>query len=349
MTFPKKLNYVICQDYDCVEKCGVDSFRVVDREKFEREILLKYFKTKKMASFKRQLNIYGFTRILDGPNKNAYTHKDFIIGNYDRIGSIHRSKKAKSPTQKVTGAKRDRSQTISSDDDDSDCSSSSFEHTTGFKRNRKNPVFRTRELLHNIKRTTFKERSYSEVKADHERRLLRYPDLSDQERICMIGNVDSIQLQSDTNLHDKEEQSLDALKPPPPLSDEFLKSLVDTAKDQEAESVLTPLGGIERNKSFCFENAVDQDSKFISFGYEASLDRKHSLAGFDLDNDDVHLNGFGTLARSSSLQIPSIDLEDSPESTDIEDDDVYYQMMKPNNLVREISTGTLGILQDVLN
>ena len=61
-TFPRKL-------YDLLENAPVDmvawladgnSFRVVDESAFCERVLPKHFSHSKMASFHRQLNIYGF-------------------------------------------------------------------------------------------------------------------------------------------------------------------------------------------------------------------------------------------------------------------------------------------------
>ena len=43
-------------------------------------ILPLYFKQTKYKSFQRQLNLYGFTRITDGPNHGGYKHAYFIRG-----------------------------------------------------------------------------------------------------------------------------------------------------------------------------------------------------------------------------------------------------------------------------
>lgn len=52
------------------------SFRDVDR--FETEVMRKYFpRMNKFASFQRQLNLYDFQRISDGPSRGAYFHPSF--------------------------------------------------------------------------------------------------------------------------------------------------------------------------------------------------------------------------------------------------------------------------------
>jgi HSF-type DNA-binding len=49
-----------------------------------------WFRHSKYSSFQRQLNIYGFTRIHQGIDKNAYYHDNFIQGDYHRTLQIGR-------------------------------------------------------------------------------------------------------------------------------------------------------------------------------------------------------------------------------------------------------------------
>lgn len=56
---------------------GGVSFKVNDPEKFETQILKKYFNQTKYKSFLRQLNSYNFRRVQTGPNKGGYIHQLF--------------------------------------------------------------------------------------------------------------------------------------------------------------------------------------------------------------------------------------------------------------------------------
>ena len=60
------------------------SFVVHEPEKFIEKIMPAHFKTQtKMTSFLRQLNLYGFTRILKGRDKGGYYHEMFLRGRRD--------------------------------------------------------------------------------------------------------------------------------------------------------------------------------------------------------------------------------------------------------------------------
>lgn len=73
-----------------VEKNGFDdiigwqphgrAFIVRDIKRFTSEIMPEYFKQTKIASFQRQLNLYGFQRITAGRDKGAYYHECFLKG-----------------------------------------------------------------------------------------------------------------------------------------------------------------------------------------------------------------------------------------------------------------------------
>lgn len=54
------------------------SFKVHKQEAFIKIVMIRYFKQSKYRSFTRQLNVWGFERVLTGPAKGAYTHTSFV-------------------------------------------------------------------------------------------------------------------------------------------------------------------------------------------------------------------------------------------------------------------------------
>ena len=55
------------------------SFIIHDQATFENEIMPSYFKTSRWKSFQKQLNIYGFKRVLE--KRRKYYHQNFIRSN----------------------------------------------------------------------------------------------------------------------------------------------------------------------------------------------------------------------------------------------------------------------------
>jgi hypothetical protein len=89
LKFPAKIHYVLNLQLDCFKKCGKDAFRVLGAKRFESEVLPRFFNMSSLLSFENELMLHGFAQITHGPRKDAYQHKDFIIGNKERINKIH--------------------------------------------------------------------------------------------------------------------------------------------------------------------------------------------------------------------------------------------------------------------
>lgn len=97
-SFPMKLHYML----NDIEKDGLSHiiswsshgrcFVVHDQKLFVEKILCCWFRQSKIASFQRQLNIYGFQRLTKGPDKNGYYHELFLRGKPGLASLIQRQK-----------------------------------------------------------------------------------------------------------------------------------------------------------------------------------------------------------------------------------------------------------------
>jgi hypothetical protein len=77
------------------------AFMVHKPKEFVDQIMHHYFNQTKYASFQRQLNLYGFSRLSHGPDKGAYFHMAFVRGSRHLCRSMIR--------QKIKGTKVRRS------------------------------------------------------------------------------------------------------------------------------------------------------------------------------------------------------------------------------------------------
>jgi hypothetical protein len=68
------------------------SFRVHDPVTFVDKVMKKFFNQNKYKSFQRQLNIWGFVRILDGPMKGGYMHHHLAQGQPELCAMMKRQK-----------------------------------------------------------------------------------------------------------------------------------------------------------------------------------------------------------------------------------------------------------------
>lgn len=81
------------------------AFRVHEKTEFVRDIMPNLFRHSRWASFQRQLNLYGFTRILAGNDKGAYYHPLFLRGKPSLCDHIVRGGTIESPNcRKVDSA-----------------------------------------------------------------------------------------------------------------------------------------------------------------------------------------------------------------------------------------------------
>lgn len=98
-TFPQKL-YQMLFDLEKQEG-GTDiasflphgrAFAIHDSKAFVASVMPKYFRMSRFSSFQRQLNLYEFGRVTEGPNKGSYYHELFVKGRPDLISTIKRNK-----------------------------------------------------------------------------------------------------------------------------------------------------------------------------------------------------------------------------------------------------------------
>merc|ERR1712196_589205 len=91
-TFPRKLMMMIEQEDDDIIKWtdNGEAFFILDTDKITKEILPKYFRQSKLASFQRQLNLYGFSRINKGQSQGAYQNSFFKRNRKDLLCNVKR-------------------------------------------------------------------------------------------------------------------------------------------------------------------------------------------------------------------------------------------------------------------
>lgn len=67
-------------------------FLVHKIKEFQEDVLPRFFQQRKYASFQRQLNLYGFSRLTKGPDRGAYYHELFLRGKSILCRGIYRMK-----------------------------------------------------------------------------------------------------------------------------------------------------------------------------------------------------------------------------------------------------------------
>jgi hypothetical protein len=67
----------------------MNGFQIFNTSRFIDEVLPNFFRHKNMASFVRQLNMYGFNRPKDS-DQHVYFHPRFIKGNMNSMRQIQR-------------------------------------------------------------------------------------------------------------------------------------------------------------------------------------------------------------------------------------------------------------------
>lgn len=107
--FPEKLHRLL-QETEAAGLSDVISFVLNGRafiihkpERFFKEIVPRYFRHKRLSSFKRQLNLYGFELITSGAARGAYAHQMFVKGRPDLCVNMRRSVVSKTHSKNQEG------------------------------------------------------------------------------------------------------------------------------------------------------------------------------------------------------------------------------------------------------
>ena len=99
LPFPEKLYYML-EDTELNGQDHVVSFvangtavMIHDPQAFETDVMPLYFASSRMSSVQRQLNIYGFVRIQQGPWRGAYCHPNFQKNKKELLPKIQTKRK----------------------------------------------------------------------------------------------------------------------------------------------------------------------------------------------------------------------------------------------------------------
>ena len=71
------------------------AFRVHNKDEFVDRVMPIFFNGSKYSSFLKQLNLYSFIRITDGPDKGAVYHPNFVRNQTDMVKNIVRQRRIK--------------------------------------------------------------------------------------------------------------------------------------------------------------------------------------------------------------------------------------------------------------
>lgn len=74
------------------------SFTIHDMDRFVEEVLHKYFRHRKYSSFQRQLNLYGFRKVIKGSGAGSYYHTQFMKDRKDLLRFVRRSSSQHPPS-----------------------------------------------------------------------------------------------------------------------------------------------------------------------------------------------------------------------------------------------------------
>jgi hypothetical protein len=105
--FPEKLHRMLCEVEESIDNVIVSffphgrAFAVHNPARFVSDVLPKYFRQSRLSSFQRQLNLYGFTRITQGPDAGGYYHELFLRGRPNLCVHMRRVGVPQGPTKQA--------------------------------------------------------------------------------------------------------------------------------------------------------------------------------------------------------------------------------------------------------
>lgn len=124
----------------CWNKAG-DAFHVLNHQRFVDEVLRKYFKHSKYASFQRQLNYFGFRKLARNCyNESTYSQVHFLRDNIKAMVHIKRQSTTRQRRNKEKRMISPNGSTSGSTSGSSSGSNNSFESTTESKQIRSSQV-----------------------------------------------------------------------------------------------------------------------------------------------------------------------------------------------------------------
>ncbi|CAN0319265.1 unnamed protein product, partial [Hapterophycus canaliculatus] len=64
------------------------AFGIRDMTSFRQDVLTCYFKHNKFSSFQRQLNLYGFRKVVKGRESGCYMHPSFLRDSPEKLTEV---------------------------------------------------------------------------------------------------------------------------------------------------------------------------------------------------------------------------------------------------------------------
>jgi len=78
-------------------------FKIEDIDKFTSSLLQKYYRHENFPSFQRQLNLYGFRKLKQGPYRGSYFHPSFVKNKRELLSNVKRPRQAPKKAKRQKG------------------------------------------------------------------------------------------------------------------------------------------------------------------------------------------------------------------------------------------------------